>query len=172
VTIAGGAPDPQFHKGPLILGVVGREYPGNRKGTEALAEIRRLPGVEVRFTGGRLPFARLPEFYKSIDYLLVLSRNEGGPLPVLEALAMGKPVIAPDVGWCWEHPVIRYHTIDELKGILTKLVIPRDLCEKQSAMLMGVFERLIAARRDARGYSSDAACTVNMDSGPASTVSA
>jgi glycosyltransferase involved in cell wall biosynthesis len=47
-------------------------------------------------------------FYRSIDYLLVTSRDEGGPMVVPEALAHGVPVIAPDVGWCWEYPVIRY----------------------------------------------------------------
>ena len=29
-------------------------------------------------------------------------------MPVLEAIANHVPVIAPDVGWSWEFPVIRY----------------------------------------------------------------
>src|SRR5690606_27066137 len=50
----------------------------------------------------------LEEFYDSIDYLVVTSLEEGGPIPVIEAISRGVPVIAPDVGWCWEFPVIRY----------------------------------------------------------------
>lgn len=63
----------------------------------------------------------MPSFYKNIDYLVILSNNEGGLMPVIEAIASGKPVIAPDVGWCWDYPVIKYNTIEDLKQILTKL---------------------------------------------------
>lgn len=38
----------------------------------------------------------MPSLY---DYLLIPSLWEGGPLAVLEALAAGKPIIAPPVGW-------------------------------------------------------------------------
>lgn len=52
--------------------------------------------------------AERADFYRQIDYLVVTSRDEGGPMVVPEAIAHGVPVIAPDVGWCWEYPVIRY----------------------------------------------------------------
>jgi glycosyltransferase involved in cell wall biosynthesis len=42
----------------------------------------------------------MPEFYKRGSYLICASQSEGGPLPVLEALACGIPVITTDVGWC------------------------------------------------------------------------
>lgn len=58
-------------------------------------------------------------FYQSIDYLVVTSRDEGGPMVVPEAIAHGVPVIAPDVGWCWEYPVIRYPW--GVDGLLTTL---------------------------------------------------
>jgi len=47
-------------------------------------------------------------------------------MTVPEALARGCPVIAPDVGYCWEFPVLRYSTKEELLEIVRGLVIPRD----------------------------------------------
>ena len=65
----------------------------------------------------------LLKFYERINYLVVTSSIEGGPVPVLEALSLGIPVIAPDVGWCWEYPVIRYEKNDmrDLEKVLAKL---------------------------------------------------
>jgi glycosyltransferase involved in cell wall biosynthesis len=40
-----------------------------------------------------------PAFYHHIDYLLIPSLWEGGPMALLEAMAAGIPIIAPDVGW-------------------------------------------------------------------------
>ena len=40
-----------------------------------------------------------PGFYRQIDYLLVPSLYEGGPMCVQEALASGVPVLAADVGF-------------------------------------------------------------------------
>ena len=80
-----------------------------------------IPNTEFKITNGKIPFDELPDFYSKIDYLLILSKNEGGPIPVLEAISMGKPVIAPDVGWCWDHPVIKYNNIEELKNIIKTL---------------------------------------------------
>ena len=43
--------------------------------------------------------ADLPSLYSELDYLAVPSPIEGGPVPLLEALASGCPVIAPtDIG--------------------------------------------------------------------------
>ncbi len=64
-------------------------------------------------------------FYQSIDYLIVTSSDEGGPMVVPEAIAAGVPVIAPDVGWCWEFPVIRYdRNWRALRKVLTGLTRP------------------------------------------------
>ena len=38
-------------------------------------------------------------FYEAIDYLLIPSLYEGGPMALQEALACGVPVIAADVGF-------------------------------------------------------------------------
>lgn len=45
-------------------------------------------------------------------------------MAVKEAIAAGKPVIAPCVGWCWEHPVIEYDSDDDLVMKISKLAPP------------------------------------------------
>lgn len=52
-------------------------------------------------------------FYAAIDYLLCTSVDEGGPMPVPEAIAHGVPVIVPrGIGWCDEFPGYRYNRDD------------------------------------------------------------
>jgi hypothetical protein len=120
-------PDPQFAR-KIRFGVSGRDYAAHgtdRKRLKWLDSLR-LPGTEIVFTGGFLAWADMPAWYRSIDYLLVLSDNEGGPMGVVEALASGTPVIAPDVGWAWDYPVIRYRGLDDLRTIMRKLTTRPD----------------------------------------------
>lgn len=108
-----------------VFGVCGA-VKDDRKGAW-LVEKMVEEGYSVRAWGMGWPcetvsydFADLPDFYRSIDYLVVTSSLEGGPMPVIEAIAMGVPVIAPDVGWCWEFPVIRYEK-DSWSSLLSVL---------------------------------------------------
>lgn len=121
-------------KKPIVFGVVGRTYPSGRKG-EYLVDKMVKNGYNVIAWGKGWPckidsnennFDKLPDFYRKIDYLLVTSLNEGGPVPVIDAIQAGVPVIAPNVGWCWEFPGIRYEKGDwgSLKKILDKLTKP------------------------------------------------
>ena len=112
----------------------------------------KIPGIEIRFTGGTLQIEQLPDFYRSIDYLLVLSENEWGPLPVLEALAMGKPVIAPDVGWCWDYPVIRYAGIEAFSYILKGLVV-REI-DQESAQIRRVIDKALSTKGNVYGVGT------------------
>lgn len=116
--------DPRYYK-PLKIGVCGRRYKSGRKRMWLAEEVGKLSGVEVKITGGKIKKAEMPSFYRSIDYLLVTSENEGGPMPVVEAISMGVPVIAPDVGFCWEYPVLKYETEEDLFALIEGLVIPR-----------------------------------------------
>jgi glycosyltransferase involved in cell wall biosynthesis len=50
------------------------------------------------------------DFYRSIDYLLVPSLIEGGPVPFMEALACGTLAITPPIGVIPEFPHIEYET--------------------------------------------------------------
>jgi glycosyltransferase involved in cell wall biosynthesis len=82
----------------LRLGVVGRSYESGRKGEELMAAVKELRFVEVVHTEGKLAPEELPAFYNTLDFILITSRVEGGPLSLTEGLACGKPAIAPDVG--------------------------------------------------------------------------
>lgn len=122
-------PDPQFRKDKIVLGISGRDYRqhgDSRKCLEWMDKLLAIPGIEVKYTGGLLPWVEMPAWYASIDYLLVLSDNEGGPMGVVEAIAAGKPVIAPDVGWAWDYPVLRYAGWLELEKIVKGLTTPPD----------------------------------------------
>jgi len=46
--------------------------------------------------------------YDKIDYLLIPSLWEGGPMSVIEANAKGIPIIAADVGWCGKDLMVDY----------------------------------------------------------------
>lgn len=136
-------PDPRYHRDRLVLGVCGRAYKSGRKRMEWVKDLRAIPGVEVRTTGGKIPAANMPYYYDDLDYLVVIADNEGGPKPVVEALAMGCPVIAPDVGYCWEFPVLRYSTKEELLSIVKGLVIPRDGWKRTARHVAEVHGRLL-----------------------------
>ena len=94
-----------YHYRPsLVLGVVGRlEHP--RKGRALVERLQQLPFVEVVVTEGQVPAGRLREVYQRVDYVLIPATVEGGPLCLLEGLALGKPILAPDgVGMVPEFP--------------------------------------------------------------------
>ena len=105
---------------PRLL-VVGREYASGRKNFKVLESLDLE--LDIQVTEGRLSEDELFAAYKWTDYVLVTSKLEAGPMCVVEAIACNKPVIAPDVGWCWEYPCIHYGSEDDLRSILNNLVI-------------------------------------------------
>lgn len=117
--------DPQFQREEIVFGICGIAQPFNRKGFDLLKEIEAVPGAEVLLTDGKYKWQDMPAFYRGIDYLIVTGKVEGGPMPVKEAIGMGKPVIAPDVGWCWEYPVIQYENKQHLLDIVWDLAPTR-----------------------------------------------
>lgn len=89
--------------------------------------VKRLTqdGFKVDFTGGKLSDRAMLKWWQSIDYLVIISKQEGGPIPFMEALALNKPIVAPNVGWCWEYPCLRYDgTYDDLVSTLKSLRPP------------------------------------------------
>jgi hypothetical protein len=105
-----------LHEGAPIFGVAGRVYGDRRKGEDLV--VRMLDqGYRVRAWGSGWPpgcemvpggVEALPGFYRSIDYMLITSREEGGCTPIIEAMAMKVPVIAPRIGFAIVRPIIEY----------------------------------------------------------------
>lgn len=135
-------PDKQFYKEKITIGLVGKYCPSGRKNYELLQDLA-IDGIEFKFTMGKLSYEDMPKFYKQIDYLLVTSTNEGGPMPVMEALAMGKPVITPDVGFAWDYPVIKYDgSREDLIRVLQGLVIPKDGWQQAANQVMTIIQNI------------------------------
>jgi hypothetical protein len=81
-------------------------YKGHRKGQELVGKLANSKlgrSVELRATGqgwpvriqSTRPVEKLPEFYQNLDVFLCTSLVEGIPMPPLEALACGVPVVVP-----------------------------------------------------------------------------
>lgn len=112
----------------LTLGIVGRTYPGGRKGEYLVKELledeelmENMQIVSLNDCWG-VPVWNLEhdDFYRSIDFLLIPSLIEGGPVPFMEALACGTLSIAPPIGVIPQFPHIEYSTgnIMSLKGAI------------------------------------------------------
>jgi glycosyltransferase involved in cell wall biosynthesis len=128
----------------LRIGVIGRTYHTSRKGEHLVAQVMDIPEIEWAFTGEgwpgpalKLPPEALPDFYRSLDYVLVPALYEGGPMCVVEALACGTEVIAPPIGWVPEYPHVEYRAGDaaDLRRVLLALV------EKKREMRASVLGR-------------------------------
>ena len=139
-TVIQSAPSDLYGRRELILGVVGKSAP--RKRTHLIETINKPGVVSVRHSGGTWPATDMPAFYRMCDYIVVLSSNEGGPMCVPEAMAMGKPVIAPDVGWCWDYPVIRYADEADLVRVVQGLTPPT--IEEESRQIMEVVNHCLS----------------------------
>lgn len=138
--------DQQFIKKEIIFGCVGKNHNSGRKQFELITEISKIKGAKVLFTNQKVEWHNMPAFYRSIDYLLILSNNEGGPMPVLEAIASGKPIIAPDVGWCWDFPVIRYTCLQDLTCKIKQLITPENCWELSGQETYKLMKRLYEAK--------------------------
>lgn len=134
VTISPGV-DLSFFRPKLRIGVVGRTYHTGRKGENLVAQVMDVPGIEWRFTGSGWPGSakyvsegNLPNFYNDLDYVLIPSLYEGGPMSALESLACGVPLISSDVGWMDRYPHIPFENgnASSLRQVLLELVAKRD----------------------------------------------
>lgn len=95
---------------PLVIGWVGDskwETPYDLKGLKTIIKptvklIRKsgysIEGVYCDRNEGFIPHEKMINYYSKIDILLCMSKIEGTPNPVLEAMACGVPVISTDVG--------------------------------------------------------------------------
>jgi len=94
----------QKHKRPVV-GFSGYTYRNHRKGEDLVAAViasKVGKRVEWRASGRGWPvpmkrysWAEMPAFFQGLDVFVCPSRVEGGPMPVLEALACGVRVVIP-----------------------------------------------------------------------------
>ena len=100
------------------VGVSGFSYNDNRKGEDLITRLSRSKlGKTYEWTasgrGWQIPtrsysWADMPGFYQSLDLFICASRIEGVPMPPLEVLSCGIPVIIPQgVGMLDDLPDIR-----------------------------------------------------------------
>jgi glycosyltransferase involved in cell wall biosynthesis len=85
--------------GGLRVSIIGPEDE-DRDYARSCRDMVRLLGLSdvVEFTGR----VDCRPYYERLDAVVLTSLSEGQPLSVLEALACGIPVVAPDVGSCRE----------------------------------------------------------------------
>jgi len=72
-------PCPQYYRDNLTIGICGRDYKSGRKRMHWVDELRAIPGVVVKTTDGNVAREDMPAYYDGLDYLVVISENEGGP---------------------------------------------------------------------------------------------
>lgn len=149
--------------GKVVVGLSGYTYSNHRKGEDLVKGIiasKVGQRVEWRASGRGWPvetrryaWKDMPTFYQGLDVLVCPSRVEGGPLPVLEALACGVPVVVPSgVGIIDELPkvagIYRYGCGDlrSLTAALEQAVNPAEKVDRD------------ALRAAVAGHSVEAFC--------------
>ena len=99
------------------------EIAGDGPEKERVAETISRYGIEKSFLlRGFLD--DVSPFYKEIDVYINTSKHEGIPMSILEAMALGLPIIAPDVGGVGE--IIE----DGVQGFLVKGRNPQDFADR------------------------------------------
>lgn len=119
---------------------------------EDLDEFKKYPEIErdrhFKYTI-LLPERQMPDFYARIQIFVCLSEQnvETGPLPVLEAMACGVPVISTKVGWakdvCKHNSNIIFiedEQIDYLADIMKKLIKNVELMNNLRANALRLME--------------------------------
>ena len=100
-------PSPLPERGPLRLMWVGNpsvKHHGDNKGfnsiVQPVVDSFDAEQVTLHTATPESPVAResMGDFYRSNHVLICTSKHEGGPLPIVEALACGRPVISTKVG--------------------------------------------------------------------------
>lgn len=126
-----------------IIGIVGFPQPNGRKRESLLLDlawqydlspfqfvfvgdgwgeiVSQLTGLGVTAVALQTSDANLQEVYQQIDALLVTGYAEGGPLPLLEAMTVGTPVISPRFGYASDLLDEHYETPEELMDWLNEL---------------------------------------------------
>lgn len=148
--LARPAIDPQFKIQPRHkrqypqVGVAGWVHPGGRKGEKLVAKLAASPlaqKVKLMATGSGWPidtvelgWEQMADWYTQLDVYLCTSSIEGVPMPPLEALACGTPVVIPagvgmlddlpDIPGIYRYPAGQYEAMQT--ALETALETPYD----------------------------------------------
>ncbi|MBI5115650.1 glycosyltransferase family 4 protein [Candidatus Poribacteria bacterium] len=101
-------------------------------------EISKLPNVTMC---GAVPNSEMPRIYSDADLLIMPSEAEGAPHVLLEAMAMGVPFVATDVGGVAElvgeslSPfLVPPHNVEAFAGRVVELLNDRTLAEQMKRL--------------------------------------
>jgi glycosyltransferase involved in cell wall biosynthesis len=147
----------------MWVGNPGNAHHGSNKGFHAIIKpvlnefVER--GVSLVTATPDTPVARenMGEFYRANHVLICASLHEGGPMPIVEALACGRPVITTEVGIVPEivkdgiNGLIYTRSRSGLRNMIRKICNDRDLVSQmQKYTTQSVFDR--TAKDMAKSY--------------------
>ena len=86
----------------FTVGYVGRDclIANENKGHTFIKEACEKIGATFKVAGfdNRIPYDKMPDFYRSVDVIVCASNHEGAPNSVLEASLCGTPIVTTKVG--------------------------------------------------------------------------
>jgi len=93
----------EIYKPKLVIGFIGRSYSNHRnqkyktdrKGFDILERLKKIDYIDLKMTLGEVPDDKMADFYHQLDYVIISSKFEAGPMCLIEGLSCGIPVIAP-----------------------------------------------------------------------------
>lgn len=143
-----------IHNRKIVIGWVGNSKFLDSEKDEDLKGLRGIimpvlndlieqgQNIEIKFADRNkkfIPHNEMPEYYDSIDLYICASKTEGTPNPVLEAMAMGVPIISTDVGIVREafgkeqkEFILKSRTTESLKNKLMEIINNKQILKKLS----------------------------------------
>ena len=149
---------------PVELHLVGPDWDGGAEEIEARSQ--RLGIRDIVKIHGRVPAAEIPALLASCDVYVQMSRNEGSPMSLNDALALGKPIIAsnrigtvsdPDIAGL---PHVRSvepepaSAAAAIAGVIDELPALRSEVRRSQAAMAGVLSWEAAAAQHLHHYAS------------------
>lgn len=176
--------DEQFISKPVI-GVSGYVHPGGRKGERLLKWLigsGEFDDCKFIASGKGWPIAtsgyewhKMPEFYQAIDVFLCTSSIEGIPMPPLEALAMGKPIVIPrGVGLLDDlhHlDVIYRYDLDDRQSLVDALTSALQPIEDRKEIVSHYYTAKEWAKQHVEAFEAFLGVSQNKHTAPIETVS-
>lgn len=155
----------EHHAGELVLGWAGNPSDPAKRFQEIVRPLsERNPAF--RIADGSLPTREMPDFYRSLDVILIASVAEGTPLPLIEAMACGCFPVSTDAGvapelikhgingliveptlqafsdaidWCREHP----ETVRAAGAANAELIRNERTWQHSAASFAGILENIM-----------------------------